>query len=134
MTTHADAIAPPSSMAPRIAARAQWVIIAAIAGLAFFPFIGQRDIVTSHEARVAQTARLMAASGSPWSATTIQVPAVRPDRSNGMLRLAWPADGNQYTIQSTTTLGASPWQTVNVTPTIEGPLNVVNVPIAAAPL
>ena len=52
--------------------------------------------------------------------------------TNGMLRLTWPADGNQYTIQSTTTLGASPWQTVNVTPTIEGPLNVVNVPIAAA--
>jgi len=40
------------------------------------PTAGVRDIVTSHEGRVAQTARQMAASGWPWNATTVAVPDV----------------------------------------------------------
>jgi len=37
------------------------------ASFVFFAGLGQRDIVTSHEARVAQTARVMHASGPVWS-------------------------------------------------------------------
>lgn len=47
--------------------------IALAAGVLFLAFLGRRDIVTSHESRVAQTARLMAASGWPWSATPVTV-------------------------------------------------------------
>jgi 4-amino-4-deoxy-L-arabinose transferase-like glycosyltransferase len=39
----------------------------------FLPFLGRKDIVTSHEARVAQTAREMAASGWPWAAQDVDV-------------------------------------------------------------
>lgn len=35
--------------------------------------LGRRDIVTSHEGRVAQTARTMAASGGPWNAEPVHV-------------------------------------------------------------
>src|SRR5207237_9622359 len=40
------------------------------------PLLGRRDIVTSHEARVAQTARNMANSGWPWHAHSLRVPVV----------------------------------------------------------
>src|SRR3954452_12939258 len=39
----------------------------------FLPFLGRKDIVTSHEARVAQTAREMAVSGWPWAAQDVDV-------------------------------------------------------------
>jgi 4-amino-4-deoxy-L-arabinose transferase-like glycosyltransferase len=45
-----------------------------VAALIVFTFgLGWRDIVTSHEGRVAQTARIMAASGWPWNATPVHV-------------------------------------------------------------
>jgi len=44
------------------------------AALIVFTFgLGWRDLVTSHEGRVAQTARIMAASGWPWNATPVHV-------------------------------------------------------------
>jgi hypothetical protein len=52
--------------------------------------------------------------------------------TNGMLRLTWPADGTQYTLQSTPALAAPQWQTVNATPTVEGDLNVVVLPFSGA--
>lgn len=42
----------------------------------FLPFLGRRDLVTSHEARVVQVARQMAESGWPWNASPIRVPQV----------------------------------------------------------
>jgi 4-amino-4-deoxy-L-arabinose transferase-like glycosyltransferase len=49
------------------------VLLLALALVAFLPRLGARDIVTSHEARVAQTARQMAASGWPWHAKWVAV-------------------------------------------------------------
>jgi 4-amino-4-deoxy-L-arabinose transferase-like glycosyltransferase len=65
------------------------VILVILAGaIAFLPMLGRKDIVTSHEARVAQTARQMAASGWPWNAQTLEIHAVGITYPNGMLRLA----------------------------------------------
>jgi 4-amino-4-deoxy-L-arabinose transferase-like glycosyltransferase len=52
-------------------------VLIALAIVVFLPKLGDRQIVTSHEARVAQTARQMAASGWPWNATWIAVPPVK---------------------------------------------------------
>jgi 4-amino-4-deoxy-L-arabinose transferase-like glycosyltransferase len=53
----------------------------AVSLLAFLAWLGKRDVATSHEARVGQTARLMAASGWPWDAQPADAAAmgVRPD-------------------------------------------------------
>lgn len=52
------------------------ILLTILAVAAFLPFLGRRDIVTSHEARVVQTARMMAVSGWPWNAKAVSVPAV----------------------------------------------------------
>ncbi len=53
------------------------------------PTVGVRDIITSHEGRVAQTARQMAVSGWPWNAGTVTIPDVsmrtEPDGSKRLL-------------------------------------------------
>jgi len=59
------------------------LLILALAAAAFLPFLGRRDIVISHEARVVQTARQMAESGWPWNATPAPVPAVRVNQTMG---------------------------------------------------
>lgn len=60
-----------------------------ILGLAaFLLLLGGPDIVTSHEARVVQPARVMAASGWPWSAKTVEVPQVHLEHEGTVLRLA----------------------------------------------
>jgi 4-amino-4-deoxy-L-arabinose transferase-like glycosyltransferase len=53
------------------------ILLAVLSAALFLTFLGRRDIVTSHEARVVQTAREMAQAGWPWSATPASVPAVR---------------------------------------------------------
>jgi 4-amino-4-deoxy-L-arabinose transferase-like glycosyltransferase len=59
-----------------------------IAALAFLPGVGRRAIVTSHEARVAQTARQMAAAGWPWSACPVPVaPAALMKTPDGVTKL-----------------------------------------------
>jgi len=58
--------------AVRIRPRKLFLLLLAL-GL-FLPLLGRRDIVTSHEARVAQTAREMAASGWPWAARPVETP------------------------------------------------------------
>jgi len=68
-------------------ARRPYILIALLAAAAFLPFLGRRDIVISHEARVVQTARQMAESGYPWHATPTQVPAVHLTNSAGVLSL-----------------------------------------------
>ena len=65
--------------------------MAVLAGLAAATFLllpGRREFATSHEARVAQVAREMAAAGWPWNASTIDVAPVRVVKRLGMLRLA----------------------------------------------
>lgn len=59
----------------RLSNRGRVLLLAAAGLLLFLPFLGRRDIVTSHEARVAQTAREMAAAGWPW-ASAVEVPPV----------------------------------------------------------
>jgi 4-amino-4-deoxy-L-arabinose transferase-like glycosyltransferase len=59
-----------------------------IAMIAFLPGLGRRPIVTSHEARVAQTARQMAVSGWPWAARDVEVAPVQLAKtSDGITRL-----------------------------------------------
>jgi 4-amino-4-deoxy-L-arabinose transferase-like glycosyltransferase len=56
-------------------ARAAAIFIAG--ALVFLLFIGRQDVTITHEARVAQTARETAASGWPWRARRVEVPAAR---------------------------------------------------------
>jgi 4-amino-4-deoxy-L-arabinose transferase-like glycosyltransferase len=64
-------------------ARKPTILLTLLAAAAFLPFLGRRDIVISHEARVVQTARQMAESGWPWNAVPATVPAVRLAQSMG---------------------------------------------------
>jgi 4-amino-4-deoxy-L-arabinose transferase-like glycosyltransferase len=59
---------------------ARRILLPLLAAAAFLPLLGRRDVVTSHEARVVQTARAMAHSGWPWNATPATVPAVKLSR------------------------------------------------------
>jgi 4-amino-4-deoxy-L-arabinose transferase-like glycosyltransferase len=45
-----------------------------LAAVVMLPWLGREDITTSHEARVAVTARAMAVSGPPWRARSVRVP------------------------------------------------------------
>jgi 4-amino-4-deoxy-L-arabinose transferase-like glycosyltransferase len=54
----------------------------------FVLLVGVRDITSSHEGRVAQTARTMADSGWPWEARAVTVPAVRLRDKEGIIALA----------------------------------------------
>ena len=60
---------------------------AGLAALVFLLFLGQRDIATSHEARVAETAREMAVTGWPWSCRATLTPPVVLVHALGMDRL-----------------------------------------------
>ena len=67
--------------------RGKLVPLAVLAAIAFTPFLGSRDIAASHEARVAETAREMAAAGWPWNARPTEVAPVVLRRPMGMVRL-----------------------------------------------
>jgi 4-amino-4-deoxy-L-arabinose transferase-like glycosyltransferase len=72
------------------------LLLTLLACIPFLLLLGRRDIVTSHEARVAQTARQMAASGWPWQARalhTVEAGPVNPwivPVINGQIRLQKP--------------------------------------------
>ncbi|MBC8108485.1 MAG: glycosyltransferase family 39 protein [Anaerolineae bacterium] len=53
--------------------RSELLTCFAVALIVFTFALGRRDIVTSHEGRVAQTARTMADSGWPWNARPVHV-------------------------------------------------------------
>ena len=83
---------------PRAPRHARLAAILTLAACVFLPLLGRQDVVNTHEARVAQTAREMAASGWPWAARPVQVPSARlavedgrkflkPDRSAPPLRV-----------------------------------------------
>jgi 4-amino-4-deoxy-L-arabinose transferase-like glycosyltransferase len=52
------------------------LVLVALALALILPGLGHRDITTSHEARVVQTARAMVASGTPWNARLVETPVV----------------------------------------------------------
>ncbi len=80
-------------LVPRLPSQRRHVLLLLAAALMLFlPMLGARDIVTSHEARVGQVARQMAASGWPWRAVKVNVPPVTLSRDNAVLRLV-PAAG-----------------------------------------
>src|SRR3954463_5323197 len=83
----------------------------------FLPLLGQRDIVTSHEARVAQTARVMAASGWPWEAHSVSVPVVGLVESDGKKQLR-PQAGEGA-------MQANPW----LVPVINGQVRLQKPPL-----
>ncbi len=68
-------------------------LLFAAALLVLLPGIGGRDIVTSHEARVAQVARQMSAVGWPWSGSRVAVPKPVVEKKDGMTRLAMAPGG-----------------------------------------
>jgi len=72
--------------------RYQLGLIFALAVLVFVVGLGRRDIIASHEARVAQTAREMAESGWPWGAAAVWVRPLYVVRPQGMVRLE-PREG-----------------------------------------
>jgi 4-amino-4-deoxy-L-arabinose transferase-like glycosyltransferase len=88
-------------------------------GLALYlPLVGSRDIVTSHEGRVAQTAREMAASGWPWAAKPMRVPPVHlARRADGAMRLE-PAPGEPP-------VDLNPW----LVPTLNGVVRLQKPPL-----
>jgi 4-amino-4-deoxy-L-arabinose transferase-like glycosyltransferase len=75
----------------------RWILVGMTA-LAFLPFLGRRDIVTSHEARVAQTARQMAAAGWPWNAKRLEIAATDVARVNGEVQTVARSDGSTWTV------------------------------------
>ncbi len=77
------------------------LILLGLALAVFLPFIGLRDIAASHEARVVQVARQMAAVGWPWNASKLEMPQVHlVDLPEGK-RLRPVADG--------ATMWVNPW-------------------------
>src|SRR3954451_22241861 len=79
---------PPTSNHLGVRPRWRAAFLLGLALVVFLPMVGARDIVTSHEARVAQTARQMAAVGWPWAARAVSVPVVAIREVDGMKRLA----------------------------------------------
>src|SRR5437764_5596271 len=63
------------------------LVVVLLAAATFLSLLGRKDIVTSHEARVAQTARIMAASGWPWNANPVSVPVMRMTEVDGIKEL-----------------------------------------------
>src|SRR3954451_15034429 len=61
---------------PAVRFRHRKLLLLLFALALFLPLLGRRDIVTSHEARVVQTAREMAHAGWPWAAERLAVPGV----------------------------------------------------------
>lgn len=71
------------------------------ASVAFFAFLGRAQIASSHEARVAETAGMMARSGWPWSARAVEVPRVELERGTTGSRLIASRNG--------ATISVNPW-------------------------
>ena len=69
-------------------------LVPLLAAVAFLLGVGRKDITTSHEARVAQTAREMADGGWPWSARTVSIRPLHLVRPQGMVRLE-PREGER---------------------------------------
>lgn len=88
-----------------------------LAAVVFFSNLGRRDIVTSHEARVVQTARQMAASGWPWQHPRISVPELTLVSVNGRNTLRDDAGGKRITV--------NPW----IIPVLNGVIRLKKPPL-----
>jgi 4-amino-4-deoxy-L-arabinose transferase-like glycosyltransferase len=105
------------------------VVLLGIALLLYLPLLGRRDIVTGHEARVAQTAREMARTW-PWQnaeADRLHVArVVLTDIGSGVLRLYPATDGSMVWV--------NPW----LVPVLQGLIRLQKPPLpywcAAVPL
>jgi len=64
------------------------LLLAVLSAALFLSFLGRREFATSHEARVAQVARVMADSGWPWNARPVEVAPARLIKRDGMIRLS----------------------------------------------
>ncbi len=85
----------------QVAKNPRIVALAAVCAVLMIGSLGERDIATSHEARVAQTAREMAASGWPWDAGLVNTPAVR---------LVDTPEGKRLSgVDSEQTIAVNPW-------------------------
>ena len=84
----------PKSHAPLLQ-RLRPVLLVLAAMPVFVALLGRRDIGTSHEARVAQTARQMADAGWPWNARALSVPVSGLiEGAEGKRLAALPREGN----------------------------------------
>lgn len=68
------------------------LVLAILAGWAFILLVGHGGIASSHEARVADSARAMALSGWPWNAHPVSVPRVAYRNIDGQVRLESQSD------------------------------------------
>jgi len=91
------------------------ILIFTLATLLFLGGLGQKDIVTSHEARVAQTARAMAESGAPWRAQKRLVPRPVLMEENGQKRFR----------DSTDLININPW----IVPVMNGQIRLNKPPL-----
>src|SRR5689334_620823 len=106
----------PRDMSPTVRpTRAALLLVMSL--LTFLPFIGLRDIVTSHEARVAQVARQMAESGWPWNARLVEVPQVEVRVGPEGERLSAKSDGSTQFV--------NPW----LVPVINGQIRLQKPPL-----
>jgi 4-amino-4-deoxy-L-arabinose transferase-like glycosyltransferase len=80
---------------PRKAGGVAFLLLPAVL---FLCCLGQKDVVTSHEARVVQTARRMAVSGNPWNATRVTVPIVGLQQTPAGLRLGPIPDAGTHDV------------------------------------
>jgi 4-amino-4-deoxy-L-arabinose transferase-like glycosyltransferase len=120
---------PQAEDALRFARRLRPLLLLGFALLLYLPLLGRRDIVTGHEARVAQTAREMARTW-PWQngeADRLHVDrVVLTDIGSGVLRLYPATDGS--------TVSVNPW----LVPVLQGLIRLQKPPLpywcAAVPL
>lgn len=74
------------------------LLLTILAALVFFTALGRKDIVTSHEARVAQTARVMWNAGWWFDASLVTVPRAVLVEQAGKKQLRASSDGATVTV------------------------------------
>src|SRR4051794_29346037 len=103
---------------PAVRFRHRKLLLLLFALALLLPLLGRRDSVTSHEARVAQTAREMAASGWPWSAKPVAVAPAGLVRDELGVMTVVP----RYDLPP---IGVNPW----VTPLLNGEIRLQKPPL-----
>lgn len=93
------------------------LLLLALSLLTFVSFVGRRDIVTSHEARVVQTARQMAEAGWPWNAKPVTIPRSELVKTDTGEKLLPRADG--------ATMSVNPW----IVPIMNGQVRLQKPPL-----